>query len=128
MKEGDKMKIDIKKSGILKYESDMNNKYLGKTICKEISIDDMAWQWDITDEFERRFVKYSKENINSRLFLQHSAKLIDNSIHLFLFDVIDNKRVLSININCLEESGSLKILEVKVMQTNPDWRVENVED
>ena len=121
------MKVNLNKLDILKYEKDMKDKFIGKIFNCFMSTDDMAWQWDITDEFERRFVIYSKENINSKMFLQHNVKVEDNIIHLFLYDAINDTIVLSIDIEYERRNNKLKIIELKVVQTNPDWRVEYVE-
>ncbi|AMN30993.1 hypothetical protein BFS06_12335 [Clostridium perfringens] len=121
------MKVNLNKLDILKYEKDMKDKFIGKIFNCFMSTDDMAWQWDITDEFERRFVIYSKENINSKMFLQHNVKVEDNIIHLFLYDAINDTIVLSVDIEYERRNNKLKIIELKVVQTNPDWRVEYVE-
>lgn len=121
------MKVNLNKLDILKYEKDMKDKFIGKIFNCFMSTDDMAWQWDITDEFERRFVIYSKENINSKMFLQHNVKVEDNIIHLFLYDAINDTIVLSVDIKYERRNNKLKIIELKVVQTNPDWRVEYVE-
>lgn len=121
------MKVNLNKLDILKYEKDMKDKFIGKIFNCFMSTDDMAWQWDITDEFERRFVIYSKENINSKMFLQHNVKVEDNIIHLFLYDAINDTIVLSVDIEYERRNNKLKIIELKFVQTNPDWRVEYVE-
>lgn len=109
------MKINIEERSLDFFLKDIKCKLTGKIVNKTVSYDDMAWQYEISDEFERMFVKYSEKDIKNNNFLKVGCFTLNNNVYIELFD---KKNILiKIEIMCeVNNDYSLLIKDIKIQK------------
>ena len=117
------MEIKIKKDEFKNFLGDIKDKFMGTFVNKKLSYDDNAWQYNISDEFEKRFVEYSKEDIQNKHFIKVGAFIKDDNIFINLFRrkrVRKENTILKKNLTQMTAFEQIKLL--KKIQTIANFR------
>lgn len=105
------MEISINRNSLEMFLNEIKQKFIGTFVDENLSYDDRAWQYKISDEFEKRFIKYSKQDIDYKNFLKVGCFVLENKIYIGLFKNRDV--VVTFILTCESVNKLLEIKDIK---------------